>query len=107
MSQATGEFTLTLAKRNNRMLLTTLDHAPEPQVTHRTDSMNHEDEMIHLWELTWKKSLDFTLATYHHLLNCIYNLTVIIIIKLHYINNYILKWIAQLNLTHFPLQNRL
>lgn len=60
MSKATGEFMLTLAKRHNCILHTTLDHAPEPQVTHRTDSMNHEDEMIHLGELTWKKSLDFT-----------------------------------------------
>lgn len=38
-----------------RTVLTTLDHASKPQVTHGTDSMNHEHEMIHLSELTWKR----------------------------------------------------
>lgn len=46
-------------KRHDCILLTTLDHAPKPQVTHGADSMNHEHKMIHLGELTWKRCMEF------------------------------------------------
>lgn len=33
-------------------VFTTFHHAPKPQVTHWTNSMNHEHEMVHCGELT-------------------------------------------------------
>lgn len=51
-------------KRHDCMLLTTLDHAPKPQVTHGTNSVNHEHKMVHLGELTWKRCTGFKAEFY-------------------------------------------